>query len=340
MIKVGVVGLGYWGPNLVRNFSKVKGCQVSIVCDLDPQQLIRIRKLLSGIKTTPDFNELTSSVDAVVIATPLKSHYPLAKYYLEKGKHVLVEKPFVASVKEAETLNQIAQKGKLTLMVDHTFEYSDSINKVRSLIRAGRLGRVYSINDIRVNLGLFQKDHNVIWDLAPHDISILLYVLEKEPLTVRAVGEDFIQPGIVDSAHIYLKFPDKIMASIYLSWLAPTKIRKMTIVGNKRMLEYDDLATQKIQLFDKGVELKKNQLPKMAYYETFSEFKFVYRNGVQLGVPIIEREPLLVMAQHFIDSIKKAAEPRTSGKKAMQVIKIITAAQKSLAGGGQEVKID
>src|SRR3989338_924316 len=339
MVKVGIIGLGYWGPNLVRNFSKTKNCDMVLACDLDQDRLRRIKEIYPSIEITDDPQKITDQVDAVVIATPLKTHFSLAKEFLNKGKHVLIEKPICASSQETIELSNLAEKENKKLMVDHTFLYSDNINKIKSLLAENSLGKIYNIDMVRVNLGLFNKDYNVIWDLAPHDLSILLYLLNKEPVSVVAVGESFILKNIVDNAHLYLKFEDSTSASLYLSWLSPRKKRTITVVGSKKMLEYDDTALDsKISLFDKGVALEPQNLPEMPHYETFDQFRYVYRQGVEDKINVAEREPLAVMAEHFIESITKDTPPKTNALDALKVVKVIEAAQESLTTS-KEVKV-
>jgi predicted dehydrogenase len=339
-VKIGVIGLGYWGPNLVRNFNKVYGCQVVACADFDQNRFKPIKDKYPKIQLFTDYKKVIPLVDAVVIATPLTSHFELAREFLKKGKHVLVEKPFVESVSDAQNLVEEARSRKLVLMVDHTFEYSTVVRKVKTLLERKSLGRIFNIDMVRVNLGLFQKRYNVLWDLAPHDVSILLYLLEVFPKSVIAVGEAHVNPEIEDSVHLYLKFPRQINATINLSWLSPTKIRKVTIIGSKKMLEYDDVATEKLTVFDKGVNLERQKDFKMEYYQTFQEFKYVYRQGEQKTVPVEEREPLEVMAEHFLTCISTGQSPLTSGEEGLRVVRVLAAAQKSLKEGSKEVFLD
>ena len=231
-----------------------------------------------------------------------------------------------------------AEKNKKALMVDHTFEYTSAVGKIKELIEKEELGKIFTIDMIRVNLGLFQKDINVVWDLAPHDISILLFLMGKMPLSVRAEGMDFVQKGIEDDVHLTLKFPENIMAYMHVSWLDPLKIRKMTIVGNKKMLVYDDTEqTEKIKVYDKGVALEKSSLPKDRYYDTWEEFKLVYRSGDVLIPKLDSKEPLNAMCGHFIDCIKNGKKPVSDGYSGLRVIQVIEAMQKSLKSKGREI---
>ncbi|MBU0618892.1 Gfo/Idh/MocA family oxidoreductase [Patescibacteria group bacterium] len=340
-IKLGLVGYGYWGPNLLRNFIQLAGVEVVMVCDLNEAQLARVKKRYPALNITTDYQVLLASeINAVVIATPLVSHFKLAQAALLANKHVLVEKPFVKTSKQAERLTRLAKQKKLVLMVDHTFEYTAAVNKIKQLIKKGELGQIYTIDMIRVNLGLFQQDHNVIWDLAYHDVSILLYILGKMPKSVIALGQDFIQPGIEDSAYVIFRFPDKILASLHLSWLDPYKIRKATFVGSKKMLVYDDLEpTEKIKILDKGVLVKSKQLPQMPYYESFAEFSYLYRRG-DVYIPRLEqKEPLSLVAEHFITTIKQDKKPRSGGEEGLRVTKILESVERSLKNSGREVEI-
>lgn len=337
MVKIGVIGAGYWGPNLVRNFAKIKNCQIIGVADLDLSRRRDVAKQFPTVKVLADYRNLLPLVDGVAIATPLTSHFTLATEALGMGKHVLVEKPFVSKVADAKELIKKAKTKKLILMVDHTFEYSSSVRKVKELLQKGVLGKVFTIEMVRVNLGLFQKSYNVIWDLSPHDISILLFLLGSKPTSVICLGNAYVNPKIEDSAHLYLKFKNGVTATIYLSWLSPTKVRKVTIVGSKKMLEYDDTKTDKIQLYNKGVSLEEEKSPKMPYYKTFQEFKYVYRLGEQRTVAVKEKEPLEVMAGEFISSILRETDPLTSGQEALKVVEVIEKAQESLKLGGKEV---
>ncbi len=340
MVKIGVIGAGYWGPNLVRNFSKIKNCQVVGVADLDSLRRRDVTKQFPNVKVLEDYGDLLPLVDGVVVATPLTSHFTLASEALDMGKHVLVEKPFVSKVTEAQELIKKAKTKKLVLMVDHTFEYSQSVRKIKELLDKKTLGKIFNIDMVRVNLGLFQQNYNVLWDLSPHDLSILLFLLGAKPLSVICLGSAHVNLKVEDVAHLYLKFQDGVTATIYLSWLSPIKVRKVTIVGSKKMLEYDDTKTEKLQLYNKGVSLEEEKSPKMPYYKTFQEFRYVYRLGEQKTVAVTEKEPLEVMAGEFIEAIVKKKEPLTSGQKSLGIVEIIEAAQKSLKLGGKEVYLN
>lgn len=326
MLKVGVIGCGYWGPNLIRNFMQLSRSDVVRVADLDESRLKRMKELYPTIEITKDYMDIITDtrIDIVAVATPVKTHYKLASEALSAKKHVFVEKPMTASVKEAEDLIALAEKNQRKLMVDHTFLYAAAVRKMKEIIDSGELGEIYYINSQRLNLGLFQQDINVVWDLAPHDISIILYLLEKEPISVRAIGASHINPNIEDIAILTLRFEGNLIAFIQNSWLDPDKIRKITVVGSKKMMVYDDVQpTEKIRIYDKGVKKPK-------YYDTYAEFAYSYKYGDTL-IPRIEgSEPLRTQLTHFIECIENNEEPLTNGENGLSVVKILEAAQNSL----------
>ncbi|MFQ6105312.1 MAG: Gfo/Idh/MocA family protein [Candidatus Glassbacteria bacterium] len=335
MVRIGVIGCGYWGPNLIRNFKGLPDCEMVICCDKDEKKLKRMESLYGGIQTTTDYRDLLVNdvVDAVAIATPVWTHYPLTDNCLNAGKHVLVEKPFASSSRECISLINIAKKVGKVLMVGHTFEYTASVNKIKEIVQGGELGEILYISSTRVNLGLFQKDINVIWDLAPHDISIILYVLEKEPILVSAQGRDHFKKGIEDVALTTLNFDNGTIAFLHNSWLDPNKIRRMVFVGSKKMLLYDDVSpNEKIKIYDKGVEVPK-------YYDTFAEFQFAYRYG-DIHIPLVDDyEPLKEECSHFIECIKDGKEPRSDGYSGLRVVEIMEAANESIRNNGYATPI-
>lgn len=340
-IKIGVVGCGYWGPNLIRNFVQVPNVELKAVCDIDKLRVARMKTLYPFLETTTDYNLLLAkNIDAVVIATPTKTHYGMAKKALLKGKHVLVEKPFVLNSAQAKELVSLAHKRKLTLMVDHTFVYSAALKKIRQLIKKGQLGEIYTVDMQRVGLGIVQDDHNVILDLLPHDLSILLYTLDVMPKSVIAVGEAHIHNNIEDTAHVLLKFPKRTLASVHLSWLSPLKIRRATFVGSKKMLFFDDLeATDKIKIFDKGITVRSVRAPQMKFYESFAEFTYLYRSG-DTHIPYLDQtEPLKMVAEEYVASLREGRKPLSAGEEGLKITKIIEASQESLRKGGKEVQI-
>ncbi len=329
-IRVGVIGAGYWGPKLIRNFNELPGCGVAMICDLNEDRLEHMRQVYPAISTTTRSDDLLAAdLDAVVVATPVATHHRLARAALLAGKHVLVEKPMTASSAEAEDLIRVARQRNRILMVGHTFEYNPAVQTLKETIQSGQLGRVYYISTTRVNLGIFQPDINVLWDLAPHDLSILLYILEMEPLTVSARGGDYVQPGIHDVAYLTVNFPDQIMADIRVSWLDPCKIRRITVVGSQRMVVYDDLEPEeKIRIYNKGVD-------RPPYSDTFEQFKLSYRYGEVTSPPIPNTEPLRIECQHFLDCIRDGKTPRSSGEVGLRIVRLLEAAQASLLNGGQ-----
>lgn len=303
---------------------------MKVCCDLDTGKLERIKNLYRGIAITNSLDEVVrdSSIDAVAIATPVHTHMPLGKKCLEHGKHILIEKPLAASVEEASALIELAEQHGRVLMVGHTFQYAAAVNKAKEIVESGELGDIYYINCTRANLGLFQPDINVIWDLAPHDISIITYILEDLPLTVNAQGKAHFKPNIEDVATVTLNFPNGTIAFIHNSWLDPDKIRKITIVGSKKMLVYDDISpNEKIRIYDKGVDVP-------PYYDTFAEFQFAYRYGDIYTPRLNEHEPLRRECEHFLECLKEGKTPRSNGYNGLMVVSILEAANKSLMHHG------
>ncbi|NNE44087.1 MAG: Gfo/Idh/MocA family oxidoreductase, partial [Gemmatimonadetes bacterium] len=329
MLRVAVVGCGYWGPNLIRNFAQLPNVQMKCAVDLNKERLRHIKQLYPSVETTTDLDSVISSpdIDACVVATPVSTHHPIAKRLLEAGKHVLVEKPMAASIDEAEELKTIADERGLVLMAGHTFLYTAAVNKMRDLIASGELGHIYYISTTRVNLGLFQEDINVIWDLAPHDISILNYILGAEPETVSATGQAYIQAGIEDVAFANLTYPGDIVAHVHVSWLNPDKIRRTTVVGSKKMLVFDDVSMQeKIRVFDKGVSVQ-------PHYDTFGEFQLSYRFGDIYTPRLDDSEPLKNECQHFVHCIQKQEKPRSNGEAGLAVVRVMQRACESIQQG-------
>ncbi len=329
-VRVGVVGCGYWGPKLIRNFQSLPGCELHMVSDLRPDRLEHIAGLYPGVQVTTDYAELLASpVEAVALATPVRSHYEMACQALRAGKHVLIEKPLTTSARDAEALIALAEQQQRVLMVGHTFEYVPAVNYMRDFIARGDLGRVFYVNSTRVNLGIFQKDINVIWDLAPHDISMLIYVLQDRPTQVSARGAAYVQPHIEDVAWVTLGFPSGAMADIRVSWLDPCKIRRTTVVGSKKMLVYDDVeATEKIRVYDKGVDAP-------PYSDTLEQFHLSYRYGDITTPAISGQEPLEIECRHFCDCARNGQTPRSDGRVGWQVVRVLEEAQTSLQSGGQ-----
>ncbi|NJO84074.1 MAG: Gfo/Idh/MocA family oxidoreductase [Blastochloris sp.] len=333
-IKVGIIGSGYWGPNMIRNFAEISSSQMVVVADLREDRLQSIKNRYPEVVVTQNYRDLFEmGLDAVVVATPPASHYELAHECLQHGLHVLVEKPLTLDSKHAEDLTALAEEKKLTLMVGHTFEYNSAVETLKELIDSGELGDIYYVNAVRVNLGLFNRSLNVLWDLAPHDISIMLYLLGHQNVVVSAQGNDSVFPGVHDIAYLNMKFPDGMLAHAHVSWLDPCKIRRITVVGSKKMVVYDDIESlEKIKLYDKGVE----QLP---YTESFADFQLSYRYG-NIVIPHIRfAEPLRQECQHFLDCIRDKTEPRSSGRIGLNVVKVLEAADRSLRGKGEQYTV-
>ena len=334
-IAVGVVGCGYWGPNLLRNFKTLPNCQVKAICDASQERLVHMRNLYPEVEGVNDFDHLLNGVglDAVIIATPVRHHHSLAKASLLAGKHTLIEKPMASSSAECEELIQIARSNGLVLMVGHTFLYSTPVQKITEIIRAGDIGEIRYINSRRLNLGLFQKDINVAWDLAPHDISIILHVLGEKPQTVNCQGNAHVTPGVEDVTNISLSFKNKRFATIQSSWLEPRKVREMTIVGTRRMIVYDDLQTlEKIRIYDVRVE-------RPPHYDTFADFHYSYHYGDSYIPHIRQEEPLRVECQHFLECIQSGLDPLTSGEDGLELVRILEAASQSLRDRGAPVAL-
>jgi predicted dehydrogenase len=335
-ITIAVVGCGYWGPNLLRNFHSLPDCEVEWVCDLDPKRLAHMKNLYPSVETTKEFERIVEDpgVDAVVVATPVHLHHEQAKKSLEAGKHTFVEKPMTQTSEQGNELIMLAARKKLTLMVGHTFIFSAPVRRIREIIQAGDIGEIQYISSRRLNLGLFQKDINVAWDLAPHDISIILYLLGKPPISVNCQGKAHVNKDIEDVTNMSLDFDNGGFATIHSSWLDPNKVREMVIVGSKRMIVYDDnQPLEKIKIYDKRVEAP-------PHYDTFAEFQYSYHYGDMYAPYIKQVEPLKVEAQHFLECIRTGKKPETSGLDGLRVIQILEASSRSLKNGGARVEID
>ncbi len=336
MPNIAVVGCGYWGPNLIRNFCSIPECKLKLVCDIDKGRLAHMSRLYQGIETTNkiDYVINDAEVDAIAIATPVSHHFEMARKSLLAGKHTLIEKPMASSVKECEELIELAEKHNITLMVGHTFIYSSAVRKIKEIINAGDIGEIMYISSRRLNLGLFQKDINVTWDLAPHEISIILYVMEEAPVYVNCQGKAHITKGIEDVTNMTIDFNNGGFATVQSSWLDPNKVRETTFVGSKRMLVYDDLEPlEKIKIYDKRVDTP-------PHYDTFAEFQYSYHHGDTYSPYINQVEPLKVECQHFLDCIKSGSKPDSSGIEGMTVVQVLEAASKSLGNGGGKIKIN
>ena len=328
-----VVGLGYWGPNLVRNLQELPQAELAAVCDLRPDALARINARFPAAQTTASFDAVLADpdVEAVCIATPPGTHYALAAAALRAGKHVFVEKPLADSAARARDLVALADDLGLTLMPGHTFLYSPSVNLIRDLIRSGELGEIYFISTSRVNLGLHQSDASVVWDLGPHDLSILLYWLEEVPLQVSATSRACIYPDTPDVAFLSFSFGSGTIAHVELSWLAPSKLRRTAIVGSQKMVIYDDTSSEPVRVFDSGVDLRTP--------ETFGEYQLSYRTGDIVSPRLDVVEPLYEELADFCIAVRTGRSPRSSAQLGLQVVEVIEAVDQSLSAGSA-VEID
>jgi len=332
-IKIGVIGCGYWGPNLIRNFIEIPDANVVAVADIDESRLSFIQSRFPQVDAIKDYHALFSmGLDAIAIATPPATHFEIARNCLENDIHVLVEKPMTLNSDSASQLIDLAERKNLTLIVGHTFEYNSAVHKLKEIVQSGELGKIFYIDAARLNLGLFQRNLNVLWDLAPHDISILLFILEDDPVSVSASGMKCAFDSIFDNVYLNLSFPNNILAHVHVSWIDPCKVRRVTVVGSQKMVVYNDVENnEKIKIFDKGVDVP-------SYTNGFEEFSCNYRYG-DVTIPNVRfSEPLRKECQHFLDCIEDGTTPISSGYDGLRVIKVIEAAQRALNNGnGREV---
>lgn len=334
-LRVGVVGCGYWGPNLIRNFRALPAVQVRAICDINPARLQHLRSLYPEIQQFAVLEPMLEleELDAVAIATPLRLHYPMARAALEAGKHVLIEKPMAASVAQCQELIELAQRGNRILMVGHTYLYSEALRQVKYLVDWGDLGTVLYVSCRRLNLGLFQNDINVFWDLAPHDLSILNYLLGERPLAISCTGKAHFQEGIEDVTVASLHYAGNRFATLHHSWLDPKKVRDIIIVGTKKMIVYDDVApVDKIHVYDVRVE-------RPAHYDSFAEFQYAYHYGDTAIIRVIQEEPLKVQCREFVECIRSGKQPLTHGQQGLEVVCILEAASASLRQNGAAVPV-
>lgn len=334
-INIGVVGCGYWGPNLIRNFHFLNDCTMKLMCDLDESRLDHLRRLYPEVEGETQYSHLLngSGIDAVVIATSVRYHYEMAKASLEAGKHTFVEKPMASSTEQCEELIALAEKNGLVLMVGHTFLYSAPVLMIKKILENGDIGDIRYISSRRLNLGLFQKDINVAWDLAPHDISIILYIMEEFPIRVNCQGNANITPGVEDITNMSLTFRHKRFATVQSSWLDPRKVREMTIVGSRRMIVYNDVEPlEKIKIYDIRVESP-------PHYDTFAEFHYSYHYGDRYLPYIKQEEPLKMECQHFLDCIRDGKMPRSNGRQGAELVRILEAATESLHQNGASIQL-
>jgi predicted dehydrogenase len=335
MIGIGVIGYGYWGPNLVRNFMQAEGARVTAVCDQSPKRRATVESLYPAVSTHADAKDLIANpkVDAVVVATPVSTHFELSMAALEAGKHVLVEKPITNTAEQAKRLVDEAAKRKLTLMVDHTFCYTSVVGKIKELVSQGSLGQLFYYDSVRVNLGLFQHDVNVLWDLAVHDLSIMDFVLGRAPKMIAATGVASV-PGQPESlAYLTCFFEDNLIAHFHVNWLSPVKIRKTLIGGSHKMIEWDDMElSEKLRIYDKGITM--NAGPEGVY-----QLKVGYRAGDMWAPHLPNVEALQVEARHFVDCIGSGRRPTTDGEAGLRIVRILEAASKSMSLHGQPISL-
>ena len=334
-IRVGVIGCGYWGPNLIRNLKQTAGSELAILCDTSDKRLRHMQNLYPGVPLTARHEDMIDdpTINAVIIATPVRFHYPMAKAALEAGKHVFIEKPMARTVAECEELIALSDTNGLVLMVGHTFMFSPAVNRMKEIVDSGDIGKIRYIATQRLNLGLFQKDINVAWDLAPHDLSIILHLLEETPQAVGCQGSCHVAPSIEDVTTMYLAFRHDCCAIVQNSWLDPKKVRRMTVVGSRRMIVYDDTEPlEKIKIYDARVEVP-------PHYDTFAEFTYSYHHG-DVYVPYIKQdEPLKMEMRHFIECIQEGIQPITGGPEGMEVVRILEASNHSLRQNGASITL-
>jgi len=331
VVRVGVIGYGYWGPNIVRNLSGLENCQLVAVCDKSPAALKRAARVYPGVVLTTEFTDVLRSpdIDAIAVVTPVWTHFELAKAALENGKHVFVEKPFTSTSAQAEELIELAERKNLRIMVDHTFLFSGSVRKVRELVDKGTLGPLYYFDSTRVNLGLFQHDVSVVWDLAPHDLSIMDYIIREKPEAVVATGGKHLN-GLVDMAFITVYFPGNLIAHINVNWLSPVKVRTTLIGGKDKMLVWNDLEPdEKIKVYDKGVDI--------ASGEGVYDLLVSYRSGDVWAPKVDQTEALKMELGYFIDCILKSQTPSNDGAAGLRVVRLLEAAEQSLKERGRIV---
>jgi predicted dehydrogenase len=334
---IAVIGCGYWGPNLLRNFAENESAQLRWICDLDEERLASMARRYPMAQTATDYRKLLDDpqLDAVAIVTPVATHYPIAKEFLLAGKNVLLEKPMTATVAEAEELIDLAEQQSLTLMVDHTFVYTGAVRKMKEILSSGQIGELLYFDSVRINLGLFQRDINVLWDLAPHDLSIMDYLIERQPEGLSAIGSCHIEEGIENIAYLIMKFDDDFIAHFHFNWLAPVKIRHTLIAGSSKMILYDDIEpTEKVRVYDKGVTANRVGDREAAYQTLVS-----YRTGDVWAPKLDATEALRYVVAEFLDSIQMRRQPLTDGQAGLRVVRLLEAAQKSMKNSGMFVNL-
>ena len=337
MIKVAVIGCGYWGPNLIRNFVTCPETELIWACDLDEERMAKVLSPYPGVKSTRDMNELLtdSDIDAIAIATPVHTHFPIAKACLESGKHVLIEKPLASSVAQGEELVNLAEKNNLRLMCDHTFCYTGAVRKIKDIVKSGTLGELLYFDSVRVNLGLFQQDVNVVWDLAPHDLSIVDFVVDERPVLVSAHGVSHAGNDIENIAYISLGYQNSFIAHFHVNWLSPVKVRKTMIAGSEKMLVWNDLdQAEKIKIYDKGIKVKQGER------EQKERLLVSYRLGDMYAPRIDQVEALSLLVKEFADCIQENRPALTDGEAGLRVLRVLNAANRSIKADGANVRID
>jgi predicted dehydrogenase len=333
-LAIAVVGAGDWGKNLARNYAQIPECHLKYICDVDRNKLEQLKRQLPGTAITTRLNDILEDpdIEALVIATTAVTHYEICKVALQAGKHVYIEKPFVLKIAQAEELIRLAEKADRVLMVGHLLKYHPVVDELRRMIEANELGEIYYIYTQRLNLGRVRGDENALWSFAPHDISVVLYLLGKQPTEVIACGQSYLQKGIEDVVFLTLNFNDQTMAHIHVSWLDPHKTRKITIVGSKRMAVFDDMeSSEKLKVYDKSAEHNTK-------YDTFAEY-ITLRFG-DIVIPHLKvEEPLKLECQHFLSCIREGKPPLSDGRDGLRVVKVLDAAQRSLKANGASIRV-
>lgn len=330
---IGVIGCGYWGPNLLRNFAENEMAELRWICDADPDRLAAMGRRYPAAQATSHYRELLDDpqLDAVAVATPVATHFQIAKEAFLARKHVLVEKPLTSTASEAEELVRIAQQNARTLMVDHTFVYTGAVRRMKEIVQSGELGDLLYFDSVRINLGLFQRDINVLWDLAPHDLSIMDYLIERQPDAISAIGSCHIEQGIENIAYLMMHFADDFIAHFHFNWLAPVKIRRTMIAGSRKMILYDDVEpTEKVRVYDKGVDTNRVG-NREADYQTLVS----YRTGDVWAPKLDATEALRYVVAEFLEAIRESRKPLTDGESGLRVVRLLEAAQQSIKSGGR-----
>ena len=340
MVNLAQVGLGYWGPNLLRNFTSLEHANVTALCDMDEKRVENAkRRFCPTARIVQDHRSLADdpTIDGIVISTPIRTHFELGSFFLKAGKHVFIEKPLARTVEECTTLIDLAKANNRNLMVGHVFEFNVAVQRIKQYLDSGELGKLFYVHSQRVNLGRIQHDVNALWSFAPHDISIMNYWLGQEAVRVSARGFSYLSSGVEDVVFVTLEYPGSIGVNLHLAWLDPRKVRQMTLVGSKKMLVYDDVSLDaKIQLYDKGIAQLDDFLEAP---ESFAEFQFQIRSGDMIIPTIQFGEPLQSECRHFVDCIETGQKPITDGVNGLKVVRVLEAAEKSLRSGGEPVDL-